>query len=149
MEMVMTLAFNLYLIACCLFAPADSKTFEIELREAQGGIFKEKGVIMYVERTDTGFSIYADKERKGDHLTVKKDGDRYVITQESGGKKTECVIDNSKAKIAPLDKDGEYTREIEGCKLTFELKDGKRKVYQKNNDTMFLVRAEKKDEEKK
>jgi hypothetical protein len=135
-EVVATLAFELYLMACCLFAPADKMAFEIELREGQSA----KGPVMYVERTDTGFMIYGDKEKKGDAISVKKAGERYVVSQERGGKKTESVIDNAKAGIIPLEKDGKYVKEIDGKKVAFELKEGTRKVYQDYNDKLFMVR---------
>ena len=130
------LAFELYLIACCLFAPVDKKTFEIELREGKSD---KVTMNLYVERTDAGFSIYGDKDKKAAFFSVKKDGERYVLVQESGGKKTEYAIDNSKAQIKPLEKDGKFIKEIEGAKVAFELKDGARKVYQEHNDKLFLV----------
>jgi hypothetical protein len=106
------------------------------VRDGQG----DKGVVMYVERTDAGFSIYKDKEMKGDSLSVKKDGERYVVVQEKGDKKTEYVIDNAKARIHPLEKEGKYITEIGGIKVKFELKEGTRKVYQDHCDRFFLVR---------
>lgn len=137
MQAIATLALELYLIACCLFAPADKKTFEIAVQEGQ----RDKAAMTYyVERTDAGFSIYGDKEKKGQCISVKKDGERYVVVQERGGKKTEYAIDNSKAQIAPLEKDGKYTKEIEGAKVTFELKEGARKVYQEHVGKLFLVK---------
>jgi hypothetical protein len=131
-----TLALEVYLIACCLFAPAGKKTFEIEVRQGKG----DKGVVRYVERTDSGFSIYKDKAMKGDAISVKKDGERYVVVRESGDEKREYVIDNAKAGVHPLEKEGEYTTQIGGIKVTFELKAGTRKVTQKHSDRFFLVR---------
>lgn len=135
-ETVVTLAFELYLIACCLFAPAGKKDFEIELREGQ----REKGVVMYVERTATGFSIYGNKEKKGDVSAITRDGERYVLIQERGGKKKEYAIDNSKVQITPLETDGSYVKEIDGSKVTFECKQGMRKIYQEHKDKLFVVR---------
>ena len=135
-EAFVTLAFDLYLIASCLFAPADKKTFEIELREGQ----QDAGTVMYVERTDAGFAIYGDKERKGESTTVKKDGVRYSLFEELNGKKMEYTIDNSKVGIVPLAKDGKYTKNIGGAKVIFECKDGVRKVYQEDSDRLCLVR---------
>jgi acylphosphatase len=137
MTEVATLAFELYLMACCLFAPADKMAFEIELREGQ----RANGIVMYVERADSGFMIYGDKEKKGEALPVKKVGERYVVAKEGGGKKTGIVIDNAKAGITPLEKDGKYVREIDGKRVTFELKEGTRKVYQDLNDKTFTVRS--------
>jgi hypothetical protein len=135
-EAVITLAFELYLIACCLFAPGDKKEFEIELREGK----QEQGIVMYVDRTASGFSIYGNKEKKGDAMTVRKDGERYILIQERGGKKEEHAIDNSKITITSLDKDGSYIKEIGTSKVIFERKQGIQKIYQKNNDKIFLVR---------
>ena len=130
------MALELYLIACCLFAPADRESFEIELREGQ----RTDGGVMYVQRTDAGFSIYGDKERRGGVISVKKTGDRYAVVRDRGGKRTEFVIDNSKAGIRPLEKDGKYIKEVEGLKLTFEIKEGTRKVYQERKDKLFILK---------
>lgn len=133
---VATLAFEMYLIACCLFAPLDKKAFEIELREGQ----RAKGMVMYVERTDAGFMIYGDKEKKEGGIAVKKTGDRYVVVQERLGKSAEFAIDNAKAGITPLEKPGKYVREIQGQKVTFELAEGTRKVYLEHDDKVFIIR---------
>lgn len=135
-EAAATLAFELYLIACCLFASADKKVFEIEVREGQ----RANGLVMYVERTDAGFVVYGDKEKKKDGIPVKKTGDRYVVVKERGGKKAEFVIDNAKAGISPMEKAGKYVKEIDGQKITFELTEGTRKVYQEHNDKRFIIK---------
>lgn len=135
-ETAATLAFQLYIIACCLFAPADKKNFEIELREGQ----RDKGAVLYAERTGTGFSIYKTQERKGDGIEIRRDAERYVWAQEQGDKRTDYAIDNSRAQITPLQADGSYAKNIDGAKVMFECKQGVRKVYQEHNDKLFLVR---------
>lgn len=35
---------------------------------------------------------------------------------------------------------GKYVKEIDGQKVTFELAEGTRKVYQEHNDKVFIVR---------
>jgi hypothetical protein len=131
------LAFQLCLIVCCLFAPAEKKTFEIEMRDGK----QDKGVVLFVQRTESGFSVYSDREMKGSAIRIEKEqGERYVITEEKGGKTVDHIIDNGTLGIAPLEKEGRFTKEINGCNVQFELSKGVRTVHPEGDKKTFRVR---------
>lgn len=136
---VVSLAFEMYVIACCLFAPADQKSFEIELREGHS----PSGITLgYVERTDTGFSLYSSQDRKKEGA-IRKNGERYVLVAEHGGEKKEYLVDNSQAKIVPLAEEGRYVRRLDGHPVIFERKKGECMVSEENGDKFFFVRPAK------
>jgi hypothetical protein len=125
-----TLGFKLFLIAACLFAPVDKTEFKVECYEDNRQVFT-----MYAQRTETGYSLYSDKDMKSKPTTIVKTGSTFTM---GDGRKARS-IDNSKIRITPFKKNGSYKRSIGKAEVIFEYKKNVRKVYQDHSDKYFIV----------
>ena len=79
---------ELWLILTCLFAPAEYKTFDVEIREG-----KRIEATFYIKRDQAGFEVYVDKEMTKKLWVISSKDDVYTLTSTRSGK---AVLDNNK-----------------------------------------------------
>jgi len=136
---------QLILIACCLFAPKDANEFEAVLQA--GG--HEATSIPVTRVPSEEFTAFARGELASElsgsvsirsTILVRKNGTRYTIR---GRDNKEYAIDTSKIDIRPLEREGRYTRKIDGRQITFEYRNGERRISERGCEYSVLLKTPK------